>query len=155
MERVLLLGYFGAGNFGDDALLTGWLAHHESWLREKEYLVDISVHGECLPTGGFIESNGLNELVGTKITRDELLSVDVSSYRALVVPGGSLLQDESSLKSLLYYLWVIRRFILAKVPVYLLNQGIGPLHTWLARFLTPRYLQNTRMLSFRDRDSYE
>ena len=42
-----------------------------------------------------------------------------------MAPGGSLLQDTTSLRSLLFYLWAIRRFAAAAVPVFLLNQGLG------------------------------
>lgn len=108
MDRVLILGYFGAGNFGDDALLTGWLIRHREWLQENGLVADITVGGDELPFGGFIESKALAEFVSALVPKQRALSVPVDAYQALIAPGGSLLQDVTSLKSLLYYLAVIR-----------------------------------------------
>ena len=155
MERLLLLGYFGAGNFGDDALLTAWLVRHRDWLDHNHLAVDICVSGGLPPFDGFLESRDLAGIECKLIPRQQLSALRADNYRGLIVPGGSLLQDETSLRSLLFYLLVIRRFLSIGKPVYLLNQGIGPIRSWLGRWLTPRYLQNVRMLSFRDRDSYD
>ncbi|MBN2083200.1 polysaccharide pyruvyl transferase family protein [bacterium] len=154
MDKVLLLGYFGAGNFGDDALLADWLISRRDWLAGQRLAVDITVSGSADPVGGFHESGHLRELVGQLIPKERASAVRPDDYAALIAPGGSLLQDVTSLKSLLYYLFIIRRFNRAGVPVYLLNQGIGPLNSWLADFLTPRYLARTALLSVRDADSH-
>ncbi len=154
MARVLLLGYFGAGNFGDDALLAGWLLRRRAWLEGHGLQVDITVAGELDPLGGFGEGEQVRPLVSRLIPRRQVLRLKCDEYAALIAPGGSLLQDATSLRSLLYYLAVIRRFRRAKVPVYLLNQGIGPLSSLVADWLTPRYLRRVQMLSLRDEDSH-
>lgn len=154
MARVLLLGYFGAGNFGDDALLAGWLLRRRAWLEQRDLQVDITIAGEEDPLGAFSESEQVRPLVAALIPRRQVLRLKCADYAALIAPGGSLLQDATSLRSLLYYLAVIRRFLRARVPVYLLNQGIGPLSSLVADWLTPRYLRQVRMLSLRDEDSH-
>jgi len=151
---VLLLGYFGAGNFGDDALLADWLIRHGAWLRSQGLQADI-LCGQSDPLGGFIEGPALMKLVGRLVPKRTALTMPTRDYRAVVAPGGSLLQDASSLRSLLFYLWVIRRFALSGVPVFLLHQGIGPLQSQLAKRLTPAVLRLVRLLSLRDRSSYE
>jgi polysaccharide pyruvyl transferase CsaB len=103
---------------------------------------------------GFLEGSELEALIGEQIPKGELLRLDLRAYCALVVPGGSLLQDSSSLKSLLFYLAVIKRATASGVPVYLLHQGIGPLKSWPARWLTPLALRDTRLLALRDQDSF-
>lgn len=154
MARVLLLGYFGAGNFGDDALLAGWLLRRRQWLEQHELQVDVTVAGEEDPLGCFSESEQVRPLVSALIPKRQVLRLRAADYAALIAPGGSLLQDATSLRSLLYYLAVIRRCLRARVPVYLLNQGIGPLSSLVADWLTPRYLRQVRMLSLRDEDSH-
>lgn len=154
MPRILLLGYFGAGNFGDDALLANWLIQNRQRLEDRGLLVDI-ICGDQNPLSGFAESEGLETLVGKHIPKREALSVKAADYEFLLAPGGSLLQDTTSVKSLAYYLWLIRKFAAAKRRVFMLNQGVGPLHSWLAYFFTPRILANTTMLSLRDVHSYE
>jgi len=154
MERVLLLGYFGAGNFGDDALLTAWLAAHQRFLQQRGVIADVVSSGRD-PLEGFVEGQTLAKLVGRYIPKREALSTPIADYHALLAPGGSLLQDVTSLRSLLYYLEMSRRFALGRKAVFLLNQGIGPLRSITARIVTPFELRGTRMLSFRDRDSFD
>lgn len=154
MERVLLLGYFGAGNFGDDALLAAWLATHQRFLQQRGAIADVVSSGRD-PLEGFVEGQTLMQVTGRFIPKREALSAPAAEYHALLAPGGSLLQDATSLRSLLYYLEMTRRFALARRPVYLLNQGMGPLRSLTARIVTPFTLRSTRMLSFRDRDSFD
>jgi polysaccharide pyruvyl transferase CsaB len=153
MQRVLLLGYFGAGNFGDDALLVDWLSRHREWLGQQQLAVDVTSSGAD-PLAGFIEGGQLRPLIGALVPKAEVLKLDPRRYHALIAPGGSLLQDVTSLRSLLYYLWAIRRFTRAGVPVYLLNQGLGPIISWTGRLFTPRVLRGARLLSLRDEQSY-
>jgi polysaccharide pyruvyl transferase CsaB len=101
-----------------------------------------------------MEGSELERLIDQAIPKQQALKLDASAYRALIAPGGSLLQDATSVRSLLYYLWIIRRFLIARIPVYLLNQGIGPLNSWVADIFTPRYLRRVTMLSMRDQDSF-
>lgn len=153
VERVLLLGYFGAGNFGDDALLADWLSRHAAEIDRRGVRADVLYNGQD-PLAGFVEHGRLKPLLGRLIPKQEALKLDPRGYCALLAPGGSLLQDASSLKSLLYYLLVIRRFTRAGVPVLLQNQGLGPLTSLTARLATPYVLRSTRCLSLRDEQSY-
>lgn len=153
MPRLLLLGYFGAGNFGDDALLADWLSRHSAWLTQGGLIADVVSNGAD-PLAGFIEQRRLQQHIGQLIGKQEALKLDPRQYQGLVAPGGSLLQDVTSVKSLLYYLWLIHRFTAAGVPVYMLNQGVGPLISWLGRWLAPRELSRVRLLSLRDSGSY-
>ena len=154
VERVLLLGYFGAGNFGDDALLADWLSRHGEGLARRGMQADVIYNGSD-PLQGFVEREHLQPLVGRLVPKREALKLDPRGYRALLAPGGSLLQDASSLRSLIYYLMVIRRFAQAGVPVLLLNQGLGPLRSFTARLATPRVLRSVRLLSLRDGQSFD
>ena len=44
----------------------------------------------------------------------------------LISGGGSLLQDATSLRSLVYYLWIVRMALSMRVPVMFYAQGMGP-----------------------------
>ena len=72
---------------------------------------------------------------------------------ALIFGGGSLLQDATSLRSLLYYLALIRWGLKAHGRVLLVGQGVGPLHRPLSRWLTRATLRRVPFLSVRDADS--
>lgn len=147
------MGYFGAGNFGDDALLADWLVRRKGWLEAKGISVDVITNGQDA-LGRFVEGPSLGGLVGSWIPKQQAMRVSPGDYAALIAPGGSLLQDVTSLKSLLYYLWMIRKFVSAGCRVFLLNQGIGPLNSWLASVLTPRSISRATMISLRDEQSF-
>ncbi|MCB1221976.1 MAG: polysaccharide pyruvyl transferase family protein [Planctomycetales bacterium] len=154
MARILLLGYFGAGNFGDEALLADWLIRHGRFFRDQNFDIDVVVRGDKL-LPGIPSSRQLLDSVSQLVPQKQALRLDPRDYQVLVLPGGSILQDSSSVKSLLYYLWFIRRFTQSTCRVLLLNQGIGPISSWLGSTLTPIVLRNTDMLSLRDEQSMQ
>jgi polysaccharide pyruvyl transferase CsaB len=153
VPKLFLLGYFGAGNFGDDALLTEWLKRHRALLEAKGYTCDL-LSRSPRPLQAFAQEAQLMPLLGRIVTRSAAWQLNCGDYAALVVPGGSLLQDKTSLRSLLFYLSLIRRFRKARRPVFLLHQGIGPLGR-IGSWLTARVLPQVNYLSLRDRGSYD
>jgi polysaccharide pyruvyl transferase CsaB len=87
---------------------------------------------------------------------------DMASVRRLLAEsdlfisgGGSLLQDVTSLRSLAYYLGIIRLALAARTPVMLYAQGIGPLRRRLARTLTRVIANRVAYITVRDRESAE
>ncbi len=109
--RLLVSGYYGFGNLGDEALLAGML----SGLPSVQATV-LSGQPEATQTlhnvGAVHRLTGLGALV----THDALLS-----------GGGGLLQDKTSSRSLRYYLGVISlaKRLGKRVVVY--GQSVGPL----------------------------
>ena len=154
MRRILLMGYFGAGNFGDEALLCDWLKRRRGWMESENLKADVISNGGDL-LGGFAEGDGHKQLVHAEIPKKRALKVNPREYAALIAPGGSLLQDATSVRSLLLYLLLLRRFHARGVRTFMLNQGIGPLNSWLAGFYTPRQLAGCTMLSLRDTESHD
>lgn len=147
-----MLGYFGANNFGDDALLADWLLKHASWLTERGLVCDVL--SRCAePLASFVEQRQLAPLLGRSILPRQALKLPLGEYAALIAPGGSLLQDTTSLRSLLFYLWVIHRFQQAGKPTILLHQGLGPLRNALGAFLCGHALKHVRLLTVRDAES--
>jgi len=69
--------------------------------------------------------------------------------------GGGLLQDATSRRSALYYLWLIRLAQMRRVPVFLLGQGIGPLRSSFLRRMAARRLKQADYVMVRDRRSLE
>jgi polysaccharide pyruvyl transferase CsaB len=112
--KVLVSGYYGFGNLGDEALLSG-LAHglvsrgHEPVVLSGDPAATTALHG--VPS-----RHRTRGLIGA------LLGAD-----ALVSGGGGLLQDGTSSRSLRYYLGVIRLARLAGRRVIVYGQSLGPL----------------------------
>jgi len=112
--RVLVSGYYGFGNLGDEALLSGLLGG----LREGEHDPTVLSHRPAATAA----------LHGTRaVSRTRGLLPALLRHDALVSGGGGLLQDKTSARSLGYYLGVIRlaKALGKRVVVY--GQSVGPL----------------------------
>ncbi len=112
--RVLLSGYYGAGNVGDEALLAGLV----SGLRARGFE----------PAVLSADPRGTRALHGVQaFDRVTGLLPALLRTAALVSGGGGLLQDVTSSRSLDYYLTALRvaRRLGKRVVVY--GQSLGPL----------------------------
>jgi polysaccharide pyruvyl transferase CsaB len=114
--RVLISGYYGFGNAGDEALLEGLLAGLER--RGHEPLVLSSDPAGTRRLHGVAAAHRVKEVLPA-LLRSE----------ALVSGGGGLMQDATSRLSLRYYLAVLRAARLLRRRVVLYGQSIGPLST--------------------------
>ncbi len=112
--KVLVSGYLGFGNLGDEALFAG-LAR--GLAARGHVLRALSADPPATrATHGVAASHRLRELPWALAGAD-----------ALVSGGGGLLQDVTSRRSLLYYLNVIRAARATKLRVAVFAQSIGPL----------------------------
>jgi polysaccharide pyruvyl transferase CsaB len=119
--RFLLSGYYGFGNLGDEALLEVIVERLRA--RWPACAVDV-LSGDPAATA---------KTYGVEATpRMDLARVRVAVERADVVlsGGGGLLQDVTSLRSLIYYAGVIRAAVGAGKPTMIFAQSIGPLDFW-------------------------
>jgi polysaccharide pyruvyl transferase CsaB len=80
------------------------------------------------------------EAVRSVLTRSDLL----------ISGGGSLLQDTTSLRSLIYYLWVARLALQQSVPVMFYAQGMGPFHRRISRWLVRLIGNKVSYITVRD-----
>lgn len=140
-ERVLIAGYYGFGNLGDEALL---LALSRK-LRECLSAVTPVVLSQEPPRTA-------TEYGVEAINRWNLFRIwqELGRARLFLLGGGGLLQDTTSLRSALYYLGLLRLARLRKVPAFLLGQGIGPLRRRSVRRLAVRELKRAEYVMVRD-----
>ena len=119
--RIVLSGYYGFGNLGDEALLAIIVGQLRA--RYAGCTIDVlsATPDETARTYG-VEAT----------PRMDLGAVRRAIDRADVVlsGGGGLLQNVTSLKSLLYYAGVIRTGIRAKKKTMIFAQSVGPLDFW-------------------------
>ncbi len=118
MLRFLLSGYYGFGNLGDEALLQ--LIVHT--LRERRPLAEVEVLSAD-------PEATRHELRVDATPRADMGAVRKAIERADVVlsGGGGLLQNATSLRSLIYYAGIIRTAIKAGKKTMIFAQSIGPL----------------------------
>lgn len=134
---ILICGYFGAGNAGDDASLAavaGRLAAHDPAAR-----LTATVRGR---------RGGIPAGVRTVRTLREIKK-ELKKSRLLVFGGGSLLQDATSLRSLIFYAWVLRTAERTGCPSVIWG-GVGPLTTRTARRIAARAVRRTDAVYARD-----
>jgi len=138
VAKILIFGYYGYGNFGDELLLATLKAH----LKEHELVI---------VSGDPVNTEKLHEI---KAISRKMFWQRPGQHDLFLLGGGSLLQNSTSNRSLVYYLAAIERAKLAGMDVYLMAQGLGPLKGWWPKIAIPRVLKQTP-LTVRDRQSLE
>lgn len=143
-KKVVLSGYYGFDNFGDDAIL--------SVLCEKLK----TLNAEITVFSANPDKTG-SEYNVNAVKNFDILNVlkTVSKTDILVSGGGSLLQDVTSLKSLLYYSFIIFFALIFKKDVIIFAQGIGPLNRKISKFIVKNLLKKAKYVSVRDEKSYK
>ena len=130
VSRILLSGYYGFGNAGDEAVLAAILASLRREMPDVESAV-LSVDPAA--------TTRLHGVAAFHRARPREVLAALRQCDLFVSGGGSLLQDVTSLSSLLFYLAQIRfaRMLGRRVMVY--AQGIGPLLRPATRMRVPRH----------------
>jgi len=146
-RRVAISGYYGCGNAGDEAVLAGIRDSFARLAGDRVALTALSQHPE--------ETYALHGIEAANRLDLRTLKSVIGSSNLLISGGGSLLQDTTSLKSLLYYLYVMRIAIAQKIPLMMYAQGIGPLKRRISRTLVRMTANHAAHITVRDSASAE
>jgi polysaccharide pyruvyl transferase CsaB len=144
-KRVVISGYYGFGNTGDEAVLAGILTAFQQLAIDAEVTV-LSANPQYT----------LSQHCGVKsINRYHIINLMRAIRRCdlLISGGGSLLQDATSVRSLQYYLFVLRlaRLFGRKSMIY--AQGVGPLLRESSKKAVAKELNAVSAITVRDEDS--
>jgi polysaccharide pyruvyl transferase CsaB len=143
-SSVLFSGYFGFGNAGDEAVLEASIG----LLRDRDPEIGISVlSADAEASSAAYKVRAYPRWQARSVARA------LRETELLLSGGGSLLQDRTSLRSLIYYLGVIRLALLMRRRVMVFAQGIGPLVRPAARRLTASLLRRVDLIAVRDAGS--
>ncbi|MGC9317680.1 MAG: polysaccharide pyruvyl transferase CsaB [Armatimonadota bacterium] len=142
--RIVLSGYYGFGNAGDEAVLSAAAAELTRRLPEAEL---VALSGDPRATE---DAHGVHAV---RRWPPGALRRAIASADLMLSGGGSLLQDVTSLRSLAYYLLTMELARRARVPYAILSQGLGPLQSWLGRRLVGHYLRAAEAVTVRDDQS--
>lgn len=142
MTKYVISGYIGFDNFGDEAIAKVLISHLKSKNAEKITVLSSNPH----KTARLYNVYSANYLKFFK----PILESDI-----LISGGGSLLQDVTSLKSLIYYLTVIVTALVFNKKVIIFAQGFTPFRTKLGKFFTKFVLQYCDKIYVRDAKSQE
>ncbi len=142
-KRVVISGYYGFGNFGDEAIL--------AILTEKLKKAGF----EIVVLSSDPRKTSMEFFVNSIYSFDFHQAAGIIKQSDILISGGgSLLQDVTSLKSLVYYLWIIFTALRYKKRVIIFAQGIGPINNKLAAFITGKILKKCSYVSVRDLKSF-
>jgi polysaccharide pyruvyl transferase CsaB len=142
--RVVMSGYYGFSNAGDDAILEA---------------IQQAIHEASDDIAVTVLSND------PELTRKQYGMDAIPRFRfwnvfsalrhsdALLSGGGSLLQDTTSTRSLLYYLSVIRCAQWLGKPVMLYANGIGPVRKPGNRRRVKKVVEQAALVTLRDHSS--
>lgn len=142
MTRLVLAGYFGCGNLGDDAMLLGFLAG----LGDREV-------GLTLLSGAPERTYREYNLHSVDRFDFGAIAAELERSQALVFPGGSIFQDVTSLRSVLYYARLVTMAKKAGCRVVLLGQGVGPLNRFFGRRWARNAFNAADLIVVRDPES--
>lgn len=145
MSKFVLSGYYGFANAGDEAMLAAIVKALRA--REGEAAITV-ISGNPQATRASYQVASIHRFNFLKIAY-ALLRSDL-----LISGGGSLLQDVTSRRSLLYYLFILALGRLLGRRVMLYGQGIGPIRSSFLRSLTRRVLAKADAITVRDQDSF-
>lgn len=145
-KEILISGYYGFRNSGDDALLKAIIQDLKKY-KESPNIVVLSANPE--ETMEYYRVKSINRL--------NLISVLKHMRKAdmLISGGGTLIQDRTSTKSLWYYLSIITMALRNNVKVMLYSNGIGPLVKSRNIKRTKNVLEKVNLITLRDEESYK
>ena len=135
MKKILISGYIGFNNFGDEAIFQALCEHL------RDYKISVLANCEYKNIVSYPRFNILKILEA------------ISNCDVLISGGGSLLQNKTSNVSLLYYLFIIllAKFLNKKVIIF--AQGFEKIKGNFFEKLTAFSLKNVDFVSVRDEKS--
>ncbi|MGE4215112.1 MAG: polysaccharide pyruvyl transferase CsaB [Anaerotignaceae bacterium] len=145
-HKVLMSGYYGFNNSGDDAIL---LSIHAN-MRKLNQKTKITV----------LANNPIQtkQKYGVDVVyRYNIFSVikAIKNCDVLISGGGSLLQDRTSTRSIVYYLSIIKCAKLFGKKVMLYANGIGPVTKPKNRRLVKNVVNKVDVITLREENSLE
>lgn len=146
MAKIVISGYYGFANAGDEAMLTAMIEAFTLLDPHIEITVLSGNPGQTRHHHGVKAIHRLNypEIINTLRQADLLIS-----------GGGSLLQDVTSDRSFYYYLSIVMLAKKLGIPVMLYAQGIGPVQGNLARSAMRVIGNMVDLITVRDEGSRE
>ena len=140
--KVAILGYYGFGNLGDELLLSACI----------DMLTRCGLGLESIA----VLSNSPDETsqhFGVKAVNRwrfrEVVSV-LRESESLLLGGGGLFQDTTSVKSCVWYWGIVRLARLLGCRVWAIGQSVGPLKSRVSRVITGNALRACEVLHVRD-----
>lgn len=145
-KHAVILGYYGYGNSGDDALL-GAIIKDMREINEEFNPIVLSHNTESTQSLYGVEC-------ADRFSFPQVMKA-FKKAKVLILGGGSLIQDVTSTKSLLYYLWCIKAAKKQGLKVMLYANGIGPIIKEENQKRASKVLDTVDIITLRDEESHQ
>ncbi|MCF6092590.1 polysaccharide pyruvyl transferase CsaB [Microaerobacter geothermalis] len=146
MAKILISGYYGFDNTGDDTVLFGIISSLKKQHPDAEITVLSNKPDE---TASLFGIKSYNRWKVSEIIKQ------IKECQLLVMGGGSLLQDATSPRSVIYYLGIILLAKLFRKSVAFYGQGVGPISHPLSKWLIKQVVNRIDVITVRDAQSGE
>ncbi|QTA38749.1 polysaccharide pyruvyl transferase family protein [Thermosipho ferrireducens] len=133
MKNLLLIGYYGFGNLGDEMMVSTI----KDFLLSQGFNVNIPV-----PKEKILNQKQFNRFNILKLF-ENILKAD-----AIICGGGGVLQDKTSFKSFFYYYSIFEFSLLMRKPVIFFGNSFGPVRKKLSMLLLKRLLKQKKLYIF-------
>lgn len=150
LERVLLSAFIGSDNLGDEAVFLALVDQLETRLK-KSSLTVISMNRQ--KTRHLLLGQKSEWRAGVGIRQRRSLPLAILRHDVCIFGGGGIVQDQSSILNLIYFLAQIQFAKLLGKVVVLAFVGIGPLHSRIGRACAKVVLSKIALCVVRDQDS--
>lgn len=146
MDKVFICGYYGFHNVGDEAILKAIIDD----VKKVKSNIDISV---LTYNSQFTKEN----YEVNPVSRSRIFSIikTIKNCDLLILGGGSLLQDVTSSKSLIFYLALIFLAKLFGKKVMFYGNGYGPVNRKFNKLLIKSLVSKVDLVTLRDDISRE
>ncbi len=144
-KKICISGYYGFDNFGDETILKILTDN----LKTINPVPEITVFSSSPEKTS--QALGIKSVNSFKIK--EVIKA-IKSSDCLISGGGSLLQDATSIKSLIYYLFIIITAQLFRKKTIIFAQGLGPISNIFFAKATYFVLKHCSYITIRDEKSY-
>ena len=141
---VAILGYYGFGNLGDELLALSAINQLEKLGISRDEIMVLTASSDFYSELGvnFVDRWNLPKI--WRVLRES---------KTLLLGGGGIFQNVTSLRSCFYYWSIIEMASLAGAIPWAVGQSIGPFSGKLSRFLTKSALSKCKVLEVRDDSS--
>ncbi len=143
---AMISGYYGFKNIGDDAMLTAILNDLQKFRKDARTIILTNDPIEAKKAYGVNSINRLNfiKIISTMKKSD-----------LFIYGGGTLIQESTSTRSLLYYLfsmWIAKKL---GCNVMLYANGIEPINKRINRRLTKVAIDGLNLITLREEESWK
>jgi len=143
---AVISGYYGFKNVGDDAMLMAIIDNLKMYKKDLRILV---LSKNPIETRRIYNVDSIS-----RINLIQILYI-MKNSKLFISGGGSLIQDNTSTRSLIYYLGMIWLAKKMKMKVMIYANGIGPLNKKNNRTLTKHVVDKVDVITLREELSYK